>query len=697
MKKMLHLLAGLLVCAVATATGQPVPNMPPTGASNQPINVTLGWRALTSVSAYEVEYGTDPDFEDVEGLIGEDSEIEVKNLAYATSYYWHVRGLDASGEPATDWSAAQTFKTKSDRGIAQPISPADGETEVPTTVPLVWSVVEGATGYEVEYANDPEFVSGAAVTVSTSGTTHTLSGLENETTIFWRVRSTTAGAGPAEWSRYVSFTTEYRKPDPLLAPRLLAPANGSEGHTKEVNFSWGDVPGEKVNYTLEVALDKNFDSLTLTSYAQDSTGAIFSTLESGMLYYWRAKAANDETESPWSETWTFRAAEDTVVGLIAPELLTPIDKAAELPVDLLLTWDSVEGAIFYEIEVGRDGAFDKVDTVLVVDSTSVEIAGLIEGTAYFWRARAGVSAAMSAWSKPFAFSTETAEEKLPEAPILLSPENGSKDLEGAITLSWSSAQFAAQYFVQLSATGSFDGDEEQYTQITEDLTIDELKPGVQYFWRVQGVNQYGESAWSDTWSFVVKGEKLPETPILLTPANGSKDLEGAITLSWSSAQFAAQYFVQLSATGSFDGDEEQYTEITENLTIDDLKPGVQYFWRVQGVNQFGESAWSDTWSFVVKEEALGVESEEILAGKLRLYPVPATDVIYIDLDSEVTGDIKVEFVNSLGTSILTQDVDETFSASHPFAISLDGIPSGILYCRIHTEKGTITRPVVVIR
>ena len=118
---------------------------------------------------------------------------------------------------------------------------------------------------------------------------------------------------------------------------------------------------------------------------------------------------------------------------------------------------------------------------------------------------------------------------------------------------------------------------------------------------------------------------------------------------------------------------------------------------MQGVNQFGESAWSDTWSFVVKEEALGVESEEILAGKLRLYPVPATDVIYIDLDSEVTGDIKVEFVNSLGTSILTQDVDETFSASHPFAISLDGIPSGILYCRIHTEKGTITRPVVVIR
>ncbi|MGE3802788.1 MAG: hypothetical protein AB7H80_17370, partial [Candidatus Kapaibacterium sp.] len=271
MKRMLRFFAGLLICAAATASGQPVPNMPSDGASNQPINVTLGWRALTSVTAYEVEYGTDPNFEDVEGLIEEKSQAEATNLLYSTLYYWHVRGLDANGDPATEWSAPQTFTTKADRGIPQPISPADGETEVPTTVPLVWSLVEGATGYQVEYANDPDFASG--VTVTASGTTHTLSGLENETTIFWRVRSNTAGAGPAEWSRYVSFTTEYRKPDPLLAPRLIAPANGSDGQTKEVNFSWGDVPGENITYTLEVALDKSFDSLTLTSYAQDSTGA----------------------------------------------------------------------------------------------------------------------------------------------------------------------------------------------------------------------------------------------------------------------------------------------------------------------------------------------------------------------------------------------------------------------------------------
>ncbi|MGE3802509.1 MAG: T9SS type A sorting domain-containing protein, partial [Candidatus Kapaibacterium sp.] len=328
-------------------------------------------------------------------------------------------------------------------------------------------------------------------------------------------------------------------------------------------------------------------------------GAIFSTLESGRSYYWRTKAANDETESPWSETWSFRTAEDTAVGLLAPELLTPINKAAELPVDILLTWDSVDGAIFYEIEVGRDEAFDKVDTVLVVDSTSVEIAGLIEGTTYFWRGRAGMSATTSAWSKPFTFSTESAEEKLPEAPILLFPANGSTDIEGAVTLGWASAQFAAQYFVQISATGNFNGEEDQYTQLTEDLTIDELKPGV------------------------------------------------------------------------------------------------EYFWRVQGINQFGEGAWSERWSFVMKEETSSVEGEGERSSGLRLYPIPATDILYIDLDSEVGGEVKVELMNSLGEKIQTEGSRER--GNNRFVLSLDGIPSGMLFCRIQTEEGTITRPVVVIR
>ena len=589
----------LLIVAAVTTTAQPVPNMPSDGATDQPIDVTLGWRPLSAVVAYEVEYGTDPAFEDVEGIVTEESETVAANLLYSTLYIWRVRGLDIEGNPATDWSAVRTFTTKPDRGIPQPVSPTDGATDQPTIVSLVWSSVEGGSQYEVEYAYDPDFLGG--VRVPTSGTAYTLSGLDFEQTIFWRVRSTAVGAGPGEWSRYVSFTTAYRKPDPLAVPRLSAPANGSGGHGSLVELKWGDVSGEGVRYHVEVATDAAFDSLRYTFGDLDSLSVQPDALDQGRTYFWRAKAYNDETESSWTDVWSFSTAADTTVGLFAPELLTPIDNAQQLPVDLLLTWDSVEGAIFYEVVLGRDETFGQIDTLLTVDSTAVGISGLLADATYFWRARGGHSAAMSGWSKPFRFSTESEEAK------------------------------------------------------------------------------------------------LPETPILLLPADSASDLEGPITLVWESASYAAQYFVQLSATGDFNGEEEEIVQTGENVTVDELKPGVRHFWRVQGVNQFGESGWSEVRSFVTKDESSAVEEDSRIVAGLRIYPVPATDLLHIDLGPDIIGEVRVEVLNGLGESIPTGIGERLSGGDRIVTVSLQGLPSGMFFCRLSMKDRVITRPVLVLR
>ena len=113
MKQMLPFLIALLFGSFLTTNAQPVPNMPATGATNQPIDVTLGWRPLSAVVSYEIEYGTDPKFEDTEWLTTEKSQAEASNLEYLTLYHWRVRGLDQSGESGYgNGRLFQTFTTK---------------------------------------------------------------------------------------------------------------------------------------------------------------------------------------------------------------------------------------------------------------------------------------------------------------------------------------------------------------------------------------------------------------------------------------------------------------------------------------------------------------------------------------------------------------------------------------------------------
>ena len=598
MKRMLPFLAVLTFCTLLAANGQPVPNMPSNGATDQPINPTLGWRALSAIPTYEVEYGADPEFQDVEILTTESSQIEVENLDYSTLYYWHVRGLDTEGNPSTEWSATQSFTTKSSKGIPQPVSPADGETDVPLTATLIWT--PGAKGDEHEIEYD---INGFADPVhqTVSGTAYTLTGLDYGQTVTWRVRSMIVGAAPGEWSRYSSFTTEYRKPDPLSPPRLLSPSNGAAGLPEEVVLTWGDVPGKEIFYGFEVALDPQFDSVVAVQQDLDSTSTTLTALDQGETYYWRAMALNDETKSPWSAAWSFTVAEIAKPGLLAPELLSPQNNAQEIPVDPLLTWDSVDGATFYQVEIGRDGSFASSDTLLTLDSTSAPFEGLEENETYYWRARGGDETRMSGWSKPYRFTTISAEVLLPERPVLISPSDSSSDLEGEINFSWALSQHSLQYFIQLSTTGLFDGEEEVYTEIDLDMTLEELKPGLRYFWRVQGMNQYGESAWSETWSFTTK------------------------------------------------------------------------------------------------EEASGVNDAEAQGLVPHIYPIPATDLLSVDISETMSSDAQVDLVSSLGQVVMSASSEEGRMNGGKIQFRLDSIPSGLYYCRIQSEEGVMTYPVIVLR
>jgi hypothetical protein len=91
-------------------------------------------------------------------------------------------------------------------------APADGAASQPTNPTLRWEAAPGATEYQVQYSTTPfdaaskTLRADSAGTVTVFATSHTLEGLTDSTTYYWRVRGATAG-GYGPWSETRQFAT----------------------------------------------------------------------------------------------------------------------------------------------------------------------------------------------------------------------------------------------------------------------------------------------------------------------------------------------------------------------------------------------------------------------------------------------------------------------------------------------------------
>lgn len=598
MNRILPVIAAILFAAANAVIAQPVPSMPPDGALDQPVDVTVGWRPAAGVDWYEVQFGLTSSFDEYDQTIVQGTSAELGNLLYLTTYFWRVRGVDEAGDPMTDWAPVQSFTTKDGTGTPQPLLPEDGAVDQPKTAELRWSGVPGAAGYEVEYAFDPSFQGG--VLVPASGQSYVPAALGYGQQVFWRVRLASAAAGPGEWSRYFTFTTEIRKPDPLDAPRLLSPSNGATDQAAPLTLTWNAVAGTGVRYDVEVSFDESFTELAHSSQDLDSTTLELGALESDRTYYWRALARNDESKSEWSSPFRFATRPDPPSGPLAPQLLTPLNGAQLVPAATLLTWDSIENATWYEVEFGRDPGFAERDTLVRTSMATAEMTDLAPETTYHWRARAGNENGPSGWSRPFRFTTA------PEEPL------------------------------------------------------------------------------------------FPDAPRLLLPADNAVDVERPTQLLWLPAANASAYAVQISTTGDFNGEELTFDAIDTATVLDSTAEGTTYFWRAQGRNQFGESAWSEARRFTTAGSVSGVKRESGREAAVRIYPVPAND----NLNVEIPGDVdeaSISLFDLNGALRLEKRFDAEQRATGRLVLPLDGIPAGFWYCRIVLGDDVVTRPVIVVR
>ena len=243
---------------------------------------------------------------------------------------------------------------------------------------LTWERVDGATGYEVQLDHDADFSTPewAATTVnSVSVPTKVLAPGDAS----WRVRAKDSSGTWGDWS-VASLTVEQ-----VTAPVPTSPAYGADLQqpADPPLLQWDGVPGA-TSYTVEVDTENEF--VSPDTYTTRATSLVVPVNQAPDVdYFWRVKAtlADGVVERTAPATFQYH-----VLPIATPEITGPPDDQDIS--DVVLDWDKVDGARWYELQVDDDFDFSSPDTNLgpKIYGTRFSPATTFANDQYYWRVRA---------------------------------------------------------------------------------------------------------------------------------------------------------------------------------------------------------------------------------------------------------------------------------------------------------------------
>ena len=286
----------------------------------------------------------------------------------------------------------------------------------------------------------------------------------------------------------------------------------------------------------------------------------------------------------------------------------------------------------------------------------------------------------------------------PNEPILVSPENDTTDVVLSRYLFWNGSAVATKYRVQIATKANFTGIVKDTVVSTPYYKFYNLAETTTYYWRVSASNIVGTSPWSEEWNFTtLKNPQIPDTPVLVAPANDTTKVKESSALVWNTTPGADKYRVQLSQVNTFASTIIDQADIKDTSTFfNGLALKTKYYWRVNATNTIGTSPWSDVWSFTTRDIE-GVEDGGAAPGLwVDCTPNPVANDAVLSFSVVKSGNVRISIVSSIGKEVSTL-VNEWKSAGDYSIKANLTIPQGAYFIRLQTETGSVTKELQVIR
>ncbi len=458
---------------------------PDNEAKNVLLNVRFSWLPVQGAEVYHFQLSTDSKFSStIEDTLLINSFIDVANLNNYTQYYWRVRLR--KGENYGLWSATRTFTTI----VGPPIllSPVNKTNNVPIEGELSWLPAAGATHYSIVISKSPQFIQNIIENPDVYGTSFHYQGLEYFTEYYWKVRSI-GSDGKSNWSETYMFKTQ------LAPPKLTLPINGDTFAPTKGLFQWEEVPFA-TGYVLQITTDPDFEFGITSHVLPKTTFFVYSGLTHSMAYYWRVKATETNSESPWSDIHSFTTVPENF--LTPPILIYPRDNTKNFRLSDKLIWLGNQSANTYQIQISTDPVFINIFQDQTITDTSFGITSLPYGTKFYWRVRSINDKMQSNWSQIYSFITVL------RSPNLISPLDKLGNLTLPVEFVWERTGSNIFFKLQIAYDKDFEFvAQEMIFYENNSVTLQTLPEDTWLYWRVMSYNSVLESDWSTARTFKV--------------------------------------------------------------------------------------------------------------------------------------------------------------------------------------------------
>ena len=207
-------------------------------------------------------------------------------------------------------------------------------------------------------------------------------------------------------------------------PTLVGPENKTTAFTGDSTLVWAPVESA-VLYFVEIARDSLFNDIAIADSFAVKQGNLSVKIEDIELgekkFFWRVRANNGAKFGDYSDIRSF------ITSIVPPTLTTPSDSSIGVPINPLLQWESVDGAISYRVQLVRNFA-NFAEARLIINETGItetelQIEGLDPNQKYCWHVACETADYVGPYSEVSYFTTGEAtavedEENVPTEFVL---------------------------------------------------------------------------------------------------------------------------------------------------------------------------------------------------------------------------------------------------------------------------------------
>lgn len=482
--------------------------------------------------------------------------------------------------------------------VVNPLIPSAGANNIPPVeISFAWENVPNADTYQVQLSKSATFASGNITLSNIRNLSLVYPQLDANSTYYWRVRALRSGVtGPYSATR--SFQTGSLNAAPGQ-PVLLEPKNGSEGTSLSPVFSWSKVPNA-VTYDLQISTSSSFSTTIVNQTGLNGTSFQSPRLLENQSYFWRVRARNTNGTGSYSTTGSFKTVSlASVPGWVIP--IRPTNGVTVNPVNIVLEWENLPAADSYRVQLSTNSSFSSP----IIDRSGISerffnIPNLNSNTTYYWRV-VGVNRSGTGWYSPNFSVFKTSPFTQPPTSIQLAdPVDDSNLFSTSITFSWIADPIAQNYTLQVSTREDFGTFVANLTGLTStSRTISNLQANTQYFWRVWGTNDAGNSQIGEVRKVrSATASTVPGAAQLTSPANNGVVSSQNVVFRWENQPNTEFYRIEVSESINFSSLVFARNSIRgTSWVVPQLTANRTYYWRVRTYNPRGTGPYSSISAF----------------------------------------------------------------------------------------------------